>query len=110
METGCVAMLICHPRMVLQVFVAKGFPAKKRGIDLLDPARLIVVTRGSEQHLDAVEDRRGRERLVYKAKKRESFEKIGKKIRPHSPAISPASTTSPTRPRSSRAKKSSYIE
>lgn len=68
-----------HPRMVLQVFVTRGFPAKKRGIDLLDPKRLVIVTRGSNEHLDSVEDRRGRERLVYTARKRESFETIGKK-------------------------------
>ncbi len=68
-----------HPRMVLQVFIPRGFKAKKRGIDLLDPKRLHIVTRGSQEHLDGIETRRGRERIVYKAKKRESFETIGKK-------------------------------
>lgn len=69
-----------HPRMVLQVFVDQGFSAKEAGVALLDPDRLRLVTRGSAEHLDAVETRRGRKRVVYKAKTNESFESIGKKV------------------------------
>jgi membrane-bound lytic murein transglycosylase D len=69
-----------HPRMVLQVFVAETFSAEEAGVALLDESRLLIVTRGSDEHLDEVETRRGRKRAVYKAQGRESFESIGKKV------------------------------
>jgi membrane-bound lytic murein transglycosylase D len=69
-----------HPRMVLQMFVPEDFSAEAAGVALLDDSRLLVVTRGSDEHLDQVETRRGRKRVVYKAQARESFESIGKKV------------------------------
>jgi hypothetical protein len=69
-----------HPRMVLQVFVPETFSAEEAGVALLDESRLMIVTRGSDEHLDEVETRRGRKRAVYKAQERESFESIGKKV------------------------------
>ena len=62
-------------RMVLQVFVEPDAELKK--VALLDDARLHVVTRGSEEHLDLVEERTGRKRVVYTAKKRISLAKVG---------------------------------
>lgn len=90
-----------HPRMILQVFVAKDFSADEAGVALLDEDLLWIVNRGSEEHLDEVETRRGRKREVYTAKKRESFEDIGKKLgltardlarvnrRPHTTVLEP---------------------
>ncbi|MCG8417816.1 MAG: LysM peptidoglycan-binding domain-containing protein [Proteobacteria bacterium] len=69
-----------HPRMILQAFIAGTFSADKRGIALLDPGRLTVVSRGSAEHIAAVETRRGRQRKVYRVDKAESFESIGKKF------------------------------
>jgi membrane-bound lytic murein transglycosylase D len=66
-------------RMVLQAWVAEDFDEDAAHVALLDPSRLIVVTRGSAEHLELAEERVGRERLEYTATKRESFETIGKK-------------------------------
>jgi membrane-bound lytic murein transglycosylase D len=65
------------PRMVLAVFVDPGFDAAAAEIALLEPDRLAVVRSGSPEHLDLAEERMGRRRLLYQAKKRESFEEIG---------------------------------
>ena len=55
-----------HPRMVLQIFVRKDFdPA---GVMLLDPAKVRVVTLGSEEFLELETARRGKKRLFYTAK------------------------------------------
>ncbi len=68
-----------HPRMVMQVFVDEDFDASARTIKLLDPRRILVVTRGSQEHIDVSEQRMGRRRVVYKASGRESYESIGKR-------------------------------
>ncbi len=68
-----------HPRMILQAFVAPGFDAEAARVRLLDDARLLVVSRGSAEHLDLVEGRLGRTRVAYTAKRKESLEAIGKK-------------------------------
>lgn len=68
-----------HPRMVLRVFVPKNFRPEARGVKLLDRDKLWLVERGSSEHVTEVERRRGRERFIYKATKRESFEQIGRK-------------------------------
>lgn len=68
------------PRMVLQAYVAPTFSAEAANIRLLDESRVLVVTRGSAEHLDLVEGRIGRKRSEYKPKRAESLEKIGKKF------------------------------
>lgn len=68
-----------HPRMVLQAWVDESFDEGKRGVALLDETRILVVTRGSPEHLDHAEQRVGRRRVEYVAKKQESFEQIAKK-------------------------------
>ena len=64
-------------RMILQLFIDPD--AQLDNIELLDEARLEVVTRGSDEHLDLVELRTGRERKVYTAKRRESLDDVGEK-------------------------------
>ncbi len=66
-------------RMVLQAWVDPDFDEGKRKVALLDPSRIIVVTRGSAEHLDLAEERVGRVRVEYTAKGKESFESIGAK-------------------------------
>lgn len=68
-----------YARMVLQVFVDRGFDAGEARVALLDDDRLEVVIRGSEGHIVAAEQRQGRERIVYRPNKRESYADIGKK-------------------------------
>lgn len=69
-----------HPRMVLAVWMPKGFDAEAKKVTLLDESKLTVVTRGSPEHLDLIEQRVGRERVRYVASKQESFEAIAKKF------------------------------
>jgi membrane-bound lytic murein transglycosylase D len=72
-----------HPRMILQVFVPAGWDGVATDgapIAVLDQERLLVITRGSEQHIALMEERMGRERMVYTAEKRESFADIGRKF------------------------------
>lgn len=69
-----------HPRMIVQAWVSPEWSAKKAKVRLLDETRIVVVTRGSREHLDLAEQRTGRVRLEYTAKKKESFEAIGKKF------------------------------
>jgi membrane-bound lytic murein transglycosylase D len=72
-----------HPRMILQVFVPEswdGTATDGAAIAVLDQARLLVITRGSQQHVELMEQRMGRERVVYEAEKRESFADVGRKF------------------------------
>ncbi|MEZ4403176.1 MAG: transglycosylase SLT domain-containing protein [Kofleriaceae bacterium] len=69
-----------HPRMVLQAFVAPAWSEDQAHVALLDDSRLIVVTRGSKEHLELSEGRSGRQRVEYVADKRESYEQIGKRF------------------------------
>lgn len=69
-----------HPRMVLAVWMPKGFDPEAKKVSLLDESKLTVVTRGSPEHLDLIEQRVGRERVRYVASKQESFEAIAKKF------------------------------
>jgi membrane-bound lytic murein transglycosylase D len=66
-----------HPRMVLQIFVRKDFdPA---GVMVLDPAKVRVVTLGSEEFLELETARRGKKRLYYTAKAGDTLAKLGRR-------------------------------
>lgn len=69
-----------HPRMVLQAWVAPTWSETAASVALLDETRLVIVQRGSKEHLELSEGRSGRQRTEYKAEARESFEQIGKKF------------------------------
>ncbi|HEU5061156.1 MAG TPA: transglycosylase SLT domain-containing protein [Kofleriaceae bacterium] len=66
-------------RMVLQIWVEKGFKPADRALALLDPDRVQLVETGSVDHIQVAEKKLGRERITYTARKRESYEQIGKK-------------------------------
>ena len=68
-----------QPRMVLSIWVDRGFKPADRSVALLDPARVQLVKAGSVEHIQVTEKKLGRERVTYTAKKRESYEVIGKK-------------------------------
>jgi membrane-bound lytic murein transglycosylase D len=66
-----------HPRMVLQIYVRKDFdPA---GVLLLDPARVRVVTLGSDEFLELEAARRGKKRLLYSCKAGDTLVKVGRR-------------------------------
>ena len=69
-----------QPRMVLQAWVAPAWSERTAHVALLDETRLVLVTRGSKEHLELSEQRSGRERFEYTAKRAESFEAIGKRF------------------------------
>ncbi|HKE14215.1 MAG TPA: transglycosylase SLT domain-containing protein, partial [Kofleriaceae bacterium] len=69
-----------HPRMVLQIWVERGFDPERAGVAVLDEARLDVVAAGSVDHMQRSEDRLGRGRIVYTASRRESYEAIGRRF------------------------------
>jgi membrane-bound lytic murein transglycosylase D len=69
-----------HPKMVLVAWVAPEFDADKHQVELLDEASLVVVTRGSPEHLDLAESRTGRVRSEYIAKGKEKLADIAKKF------------------------------
>lgn len=69
-----------QPRMVLVAWVPADFDAEKRGVMLLDPSKLVVVTRGSPEHLDVAEARLGRVRTEYVARGKEKLEHIARKF------------------------------
>jgi LysM repeat protein len=66
-------------RMILQVWVSKSFDPKPGKVKLLDSRKLQIVKVGTPEHLDESEERMGRKRIVYTAKKRETYESIAKK-------------------------------
>ena len=69
-----------HPRMVLVAFVPPTFDAEKRRVSLLDETQLVVVTRGSQEHLDLAEARTGRVRTEYIAAGKEKLAEVAKKF------------------------------
>lgn len=77
---GLTADANLHPRMVLVAHVPPTFDARRRNLALLDEDKLVVVTRGSAEHLDLIEQRVGRQRTRYVAERQESFESIAKKF------------------------------
>jgi len=68
-----------HPKMVLQAWVAPDFDGEAHHVSLLDEDQLVVVTRGSDEHLDLAEQRTGRVRSEYIAKGKEKLADIAKK-------------------------------
>lgn len=64
-------------KLVLQVLVAKDFD--RANVALLDPAKVRVVTLGSEEFLDLQAAQRGRKRLQYIAKAGDTFAKISRR-------------------------------
>ena len=69
-----------HPRMVLVAFVPPTFDAEKRRVSLLDETQLVIVTRGSQEHLDLAEARTGRVRTEYIAAGKEKLAEVAKKF------------------------------
>jgi len=68
-----------HPKMVLQAWVAPSFDAEAHHVSLLDETQLVIVTRGSDEHLDLAEQRTGRVRSEYVCKRKEKLADIAKK-------------------------------
>jgi len=68
-----------HPKMVFVVWVKPDFDAARRKVSLLDQSQLVVVTRGSPEHLDLQEQRAGRLRVEYVAKSKEKLGDVAKK-------------------------------
>jgi membrane-bound lytic murein transglycosylase D len=66
-----------HPRMVLQIFVKKDFDP--RDIVLLDPARVHVVTLGSQDFLELEAARRGKKRLIVEVRPGDTLARIGRR-------------------------------
>lgn len=69
-----------HPRMVVMAWVAPSFDAAKKKVELLDEADLQIVTRGSDEHMDAAEQRTGRVRHEYVATGREKLEDVARRF------------------------------
>ena len=69
-----------HPKMVLVTWVGEDFDADKRRIVLLDESQLLIVTRGSPEHMDAAEARLGRVRTEYVATSKEKLADVAKKF------------------------------
>jgi len=67
-------------KMVLLAWVAPGFDAAKHAVNLLDETQLLVVTRGSPEHMDLAEARTGRARTEYVAQGKEKLADIAKKF------------------------------
>ncbi|TMQ02425.1 MAG: LysM peptidoglycan-binding domain-containing protein, partial [Deltaproteobacteria bacterium] len=67
-------------RMVLLAWVAPDFDADKHRVNLLDETQLVVVTRGSPEHLDLAEARTGRVRTEYTAQGKEKLADVAKKF------------------------------
>jgi membrane-bound lytic murein transglycosylase D len=68
-----------HPRMILVAWVSPKFDADKARIALLDDDQLVVVTRGSNEHLDLAEARTGRVRLEYVSPGKEKLADVAKR-------------------------------
>ena len=68
-----------QPKMILAAWLPKGANLVE-GLSLLDSSKLRIVTAGTPEHLDLAEERIGRKRIIYKAKRKESFETIGRQF------------------------------
>jgi membrane-bound lytic murein transglycosylase D len=69
-----------HPKMVLLAWVPPEFDAAKHAVNLLDDSQLLVVTRGSPEHMDLAEARTGRVRTEYVAQGKEKLSEVAKKF------------------------------
>ena len=69
-----------HPKMVIMAWVEPDFDAAHHHVSLLDDDGLVVVTRGSDEHLDLAEQRTGRVREEYTATGRETLEDVARKF------------------------------
>jgi len=69
-----------HPKMILVAWVSPDFNADKKRITLLDDQHVVVVTRGSPEHLDLAESRTGRVRTEYVAQGTEKLGDVAKKF------------------------------
>ncbi|MBC7976934.1 MAG: transglycosylase SLT domain-containing protein, partial [Myxococcales bacterium] len=69
-----------HPKMVLLAWVAPDFDAGKHAVSLLDDSQLLVVTRGSPEHMDLAEARTGRIRTEYVAQGKEKLAEVARKF------------------------------
>lgn len=66
-------------RMVLQIWVEDGFDAERAGVAVLDEGRIEVMAAGSIDHMQQAEGRIGRQRITYKAPRRETYEQVGRR-------------------------------
>ena len=66
------------PGMVLQAFAKEGFDGEK--VLLLDPERVQVMASGSEEYLDLYEQRKGRKRQIYTARKGDTLRSVGRRM------------------------------
>ena len=66
-----------QPRLVLQIYVRKDFDPT--GVLLLDPARVRVVTLGSDEFLELETARRGKKRVFYTAKTGDTLVRVGRR-------------------------------
>jgi hypothetical protein len=66
--------------MVLVAWVAPDFDAARHAVNLLDDTQLLVVTRGSPEHMDLAEARTGRVRTEYVAQSKEKLAEVAKKF------------------------------
>jgi hypothetical protein len=66
--------------MVLVAWVAPDFDPIKHAVNLLDEGQLLVVTRGSPEHLDLAEARTGRVRTEYVAQGKEKLAEVARKF------------------------------
>jgi membrane-bound lytic murein transglycosylase D len=69
-----------HAKMVLVAWVSPKWDADKAKVAVLDDASLVVVTRGSAEHMDLAETRTGRVRMTYVAQAKEKLVDIAKRF------------------------------
>ncbi|HEU4734786.1 MAG TPA: LysM peptidoglycan-binding domain-containing protein [Kofleriaceae bacterium] len=69
-----------HPRMVLLAWVAPDYDPARHAVNLLDESQLLIVTRGSPEHMDLAEARTGRVRSEYTARGKEKLADVARKF------------------------------
>ena len=69
-----------QPKLVLLAWVKPDFDADARHVALLDDADVIVVTRGSQEHMDLAEARTGRVRVPYVAQGKEKLADVARRF------------------------------
>jgi membrane-bound lytic murein transglycosylase D len=71
---------LLHPKMVLIAWVARSFDPARHAVNLLDDSQLVIVTRGSQEHMDLAEARTGRVRTEYVATGKEKLADVARKF------------------------------